>query len=110
MERDEDKHGLIRTLDAMRGQIRSIEWPLYEVGLYDPAARRNQPEMLLRTWDADTLTGSVSWLRWQNSRGRNIYVRPEGEHPFSLIDDLNREAIRRLKAEGFTPSALVETS
>ena len=39
-----------------------------------------------------------------------IYVRPEGRHPLSLIDDLSAGALERMKAEGFEPAVVVETS
>jgi hypothetical protein len=85
--------------------------PVYEVGLYNPEAERaGQPVMLPRTWDVAGLLRSISWLRWQNSTGRNIYVRPRGEHNLSLVDDLAAAAVERMKAVGFAPALVVETS
>ena len=66
--------------------------------------------MLPRTWDADTLLRSVPWLRHQNRDGRNIYIRPHGEHNLSLVDDLNRDAILAMKRQGFSPALVVQTS
>src|ERR1017187_6647348 len=45
-----------------------------------------------------------------NPTGRNIYIRPRGEHNLSLIDDLTAASIERMKAEGFHPALVVETS
>src|SRR5262249_23710316 len=56
------------------------------------------------------LLRSVSWLCYQNAHGRNVYIRPNGEHQLSLVDDLTAEAIHLMKAEGFTPAVVVETS
>jgi hypothetical protein len=70
--------GLVRTRDAVERQLLAMNSGLYEVGLYRPASGDRQAEMLLRTWDQQTLFDSLSWLRWQNSRGRNICVRPAG--------------------------------
>src|SRR6476619_2668484 len=85
---------------------------LFEVGLYKPAVEEgsNEPEMLPRTWDKATLLKSVGWLKYQNSQGRNIYIRPKGEHALSLVDDLNTAALERMKSEGFQPAIVVETS
>ena len=66
--------------------------------------------MLPRTWDKATLLKSVGWLKYQNSQGRNIYIRPKGEHALSLVDDLNAAALDRMKSEGFQPAIVVETS
>jgi hypothetical protein len=54
--------------------------------------------------------GPFAWLRLENMHGRNIYIRPQGEHHLSLVDDLSKTAIDRMKAEGFEPAAIVETS
>jgi hypothetical protein len=66
--------------------------------------------MLLRTWDFESLLRSVGWLRLQNLHGRNVYIRPKGEHPLTLLDDLTSEAIEQMKSEGFNPAVVVETS
>jgi hypothetical protein len=83
---------------------------LFEVGLYKPDARAGEPVMIARVWDAETVLKSVPWLRHQNRDGRNIYIRPQGEHDLSMIDDLTADAIRAMKQAGFSPAVLVETS
>src|SRR5258708_16763126 len=80
----------------------------FEIGLFDPNAAGGA--MLQRLWDLDTLLRSVSWLRLKNAQGRNIYIRPAGEHSLSLIDDASIQVIARLKAEGFAPAVVLETS
>ncbi len=102
--------GLARTRDAVERQLRAMNSGLYEVGLFRPASGDKQAEMLPRTWDQQTLLDSFSWLRWQNSQGRNTYVRPAGEHHLSLVDDLTPDAVHRMNEEGFAPSVVVETS
>jgi hypothetical protein len=96
------------TPEAVEKQSRAMGAKVFEVGLFDPAAA--QGSMLPRVWDLDTLLRSVSWLRLKNSEGRNIYIRPSGEHSLSLIDDASLQAIERLKSEGFAPAVVVETS
>jgi hypothetical protein len=66
--------------------------------------------MLLRTWDLKTIVESIPWLKFQNVEGRNIYIRPKGEHALSLVDDLTSEALERMKHSGFNPAVIVETS
>jgi hypothetical protein len=86
---------------------------VFEVGAFKPAEADSgppEPEMFLRTWDSESLLRSVGWLRLQNLRGRNIYIRPQGEHPLSLLDDLTVESVERMKSEGFGPAVVVETS
>ena len=80
----------------------------FEVGLFDPAAEHGA--MLPRVWDLDTLLRSVSWLRLKNLEGRNIYIRPSGEHALSLIDDASPQTIELLKSQGFAPAVVLETS
>jgi hypothetical protein len=84
---------------------------VFEVGLFKPsAADQGRAVMIPRTWDTETLLRSVPWLRLQNADGRNIYVRPKGEHDLSLVDDLSGDAVRRMKSSGYAPAAVVETS
>ena len=83
----------------------------FEVGLFKPsAAEEGKAIMIPRTWDADTLVRSIPWLRFQNADGRNIYLRPKGEHDLSLVDDLTADSVRRMKAVGYSPAVVVETS
>ena len=102
-----------RTLVAVEQQINAMACEVYEIGLFKPhlpGTESNEPEMLPRTWDRATLLKSVPWLRYQNSQGRNVYIRPRGEHHLSMVDDLTADAVKRMKAEGFAPSLVVETS
>jgi hypothetical protein len=100
-----------RTTQAVQQQIAAMGAQVFEVGLFKPsAAEEGRAVMIPRTWDAGTLIRSIPWLRMQNADGRNIYVRPKGEHDLSLVDDLNADAVRRMKAAGFAPAAIVETS
>ena len=66
--------------------------------------------MIARTWNVATLIRPIPWLRLQNADGRNIYDRPKGEHNLSLVDDLNADGVKRMKATGFAPTVVVETS
>src|SRR5487761_1379202 len=75
----------ISTPEAVEKQSRAMCATAFEVGLFDPNAAHGA--MLPRVWDTGTLLRSVSWLRLKNAEGRNIYIRPAGEHSLSLIDD-----------------------
>jgi hypothetical protein len=102
-----------RTLLAVEQQVDAMGCEVYEIGLFKPHAPGSdskEPEMLPRTWDRATLLKSVPWLRYQNSQGRNIYIRPNGEHRLSMVDDLSADAVKRMRAEGFVPTLVVETS
>lgn len=96
-----------RVQEIVLRQTQAMGSKIFEVGLFKPGAKT---EMLLRTWDSDTLIESIPWLKFQNVDGRNIYIRPKGEHSLSLIDDLTADSLERMKHSGFTPAAIVETS
>jgi len=100
-----------RTTHAVQQQIAAMGAQVFEVGLFKPsAADEGRAVMIPRTWDSVTLIRSIPWLRMQNADGRNIYVRPKGEHDLSLVDDLTADVVRRMKMTGFTPAAVIETS
>ena len=103
---------MVQTSEVVRKQIEAMKSDVFELGLFRQArsADERYVEMLPRAWDSETLLRSIAWLRFENLRGRNIYIRPQGEHHLSLVDDLSKSAIDRMKAEGFQPAAVVETS
>lgn len=106
---------MIKTDTIPELQVRMMAAWLYEIGLFRPvnlggATGKHGPEMLTRVWDIDAILKSLPWLRLQNSLGRNIYIRPKGEHHLSLVDDLKWSNIEWMKAAGFRPAIIVQTS
>lgn len=101
-----------RTFESVRAQARGMCTDVFEVGLFKPMPQgsRYQTEMLSRTWDVNTLMKAVPWLKFQNRDGRNIYIRPRGEHPLTLVDDLTSDSLQNMKDSGFSPAVIVETS
>jgi len=100
-----------RTNEAVRRQIVAMGAAEFEIGLYKlDGASNSEPPMIPRTWSMQALLQSIPWLRLQNRNGRNIYVRPRGEHNLSLVDDLTAASVERMKTEGFRPALVVETS
>jgi hypothetical protein len=95
------------TDQAVQLQAAAMHSEVFEIGLFDPNSHR---QMLPRVWDRNTLLRSISWLRLKNGRGRNIYIRPSGEHRLTLLDDIGWRTVGRLKEEGFEPAVIVETS
>ena len=105
------KRPMDRTSQAVNWQISAMGVQVFEIGLFKPDANaQGQSVMIPRTWDVETVTKSIPWLRLQNADGRNIYIRPQGEHNLSLVDDLSADAVRQMKASGFDPALVVETS
>lgn len=99
-----------RTIEAVRRQVAAMASDVFEIGLFKPDVIGDEAVMLPRVWDTETLLRSVPWLRHQNRDGRNIYIRPRGEHNLSLVDDLTRDAVLVMKQAGFSPAAIIETS
>jgi len=100
------------TAGAVKHQVAAMGAEVFEVGLFKPRIDRNsrEPEMLPRTWTIENLFRSISWLQFQNLNGRNVYIRPKGEHDLSLIDDLTATAVSEMKKSGFQPAVVTETS
>ena len=64
----------------------------------------------IQGWGAKQVLKSLLWLRRENFNRGHIYVRPAGRHGLSLVDDLKTDALARMKAAGFAPAAVIETS
>jgi len=54
----------------------------------------------------------VNWLKRENAKGAEIYIRPAGDknQGIILVDDLNQSQIKTMKTKGYEPAAVVETS
>ena len=94
------------TRSVVRKQLCAMGCELFEIGVL-----RMDSRMLLRSsWTADQMDAALAWLRRENARGAQIFVRPHGAHALSLVDDLNAEALARMTDDGFQPAVVVETS
>src|SRR5258708_30220249 len=98
-----------KTTRAVQQQVAAMGSELFEVGLYNPDAGATESIMITRVWDSETIVKSVPWLRHQNREGRNIYIRPKGEHDLSMVDDLTKDAVSAMKQARFSPAAVLET-
>src|ERR1700723_1566804 len=99
-----------KTSVAVQQQLSAMASNLFEIGLHNPnAATPTESVMIPRVWDSEAVLKSIAWLRHQNRDGRNIYIRPKGEHDLSMVDDLTEDAISTMKQAGFSPAVVVET-
>ena len=98
-----------RTYLAVRRQLSAMGCAVFDVGVLDKAGR-----MLIRTCEKAKVLASVAWLKRENAKGSEIYIRP-GKHQdknsgLILVDDLKRSQIELMKLDGMTPAAVTETS
>ena len=95
-----------RTESTVQKMLAAIEAPLYDVGVLSDRGMLPGLDGI----PADAVIGRLSLLKYSNVRGSHIYIRPSGEHRYSVLDDLSEIALAKLNADGFTPCAAVETS
>lgn len=96
-----------RSYLAARRQLDAMGVERFEVGIRDQAGR-----MLTRTWSKAETLEAMPWLKRENAKGADVYVRPAGETNAGLVlvDDLNRGQLARMQAAGMTPASVIETS
>ena len=95
-----------RTESTVRNMLSAVDALLYDVGVLSDRG-------MLPGFDgvpAAALLDRLALLKHRNARGSHIYIRPSGEHRFTVLDDLNEATLARLSEDGFTPCAVVETS
>jgi RepB DNA-primase from phage plasmid len=95
-----------RTEITVRNMLQAIKAPLYDIGVL--SNRGMLPG--LDSIPAEDVLKRLSLLKYRNARGSHIYVRPSGEHRYTVLDDLNETVLMRLAADGFNPCAIIETS
>jgi len=101
------KGGTARTTEAVRAQLASMGAERYDVGVYE---RATDKMLLRRDWTPAQVEESIGWFKGMNARGRDLYIRPTGSSGLYLIDDVPAATVARMRAEGYTPAAVVETS
>ncbi len=97
---------LDRTALAVKRQLKGMNADSYELGIRDTKTGKMMP----RTWRAEEVKKSVPWLKRENARGSDIYIRPEGSQGLVLMDDIGIGTIDRMEADGIEPAAVIETS
>ena len=91
---------------TVRNMLAAVEAPLYDIGVLSDRG-------MLSGLDGITATAVLErlpLLKHRNARGSHIYIRPSGEHRYTVLDDLNRSTLAGLVSDGFNPCAVVETS
>ena len=95
-----------RTLVAVQRMLAALDAPAYDIGVLSD--RGMLPG--LSNLSAENVLSRLSLLKAHNARGAHIYIRPAGEHRFTVLDDLNSDSVARLTGDGLEPCAVVETS
>jgi len=96
-----------RTTEVVRAQLAGMGAERYDVGVYD---RANDAMLLRREWTPAQVESSVGWFKGMNAQGRDIYIRPSGSSGLYIVDDVAAATVERMRAEGYTPATVVETS
>ncbi len=95
-----------RTEFAVCHMLAAIEAPLYDVGVL--SSRGMLPG--LDAIPASAVLERLPLLKYRNVRGSHIYLRPSGEHRYTVLDDLDEAKLARLSTDGYEHCAVVETS
>jgi len=95
-----------RTLVAVQRMLAALDAPAYDIGVLSD--RGMLPG--LSNLSAEGVISRLSLLKAHNARGAHIYIRPAGEHRFTVLDDLNSDSVARLTGDGLEPCAVIETS
>src|SRR5258708_11999591 len=90
---------------TVRNILTAVEAPLYDIGVLSD--RGMLPG--LDSIPSAAVLDRLSLLKYRNTRGSHIYLRPSGEHRFTVLDDLNQAALARLSPDGLNPSPVRNT-
>ena len=95
-----------RTQNAVQRMLAALDAPAYDLGVL--SERGMLPG--LANLSASGVLARIPLLKAHNARGAHIYIRPAGEHRYTVLDDLSAEAVERLSVDGYEPCAVIETS
>ena len=80
-----------RTESTVRNMLSAIEAPLYDVGVLSDRGMLPGLDGIPR----DAVIGRLALLKYRNLRGSHIYIRPSGEHRYTVLDDLSQISLAR---------------
>ena len=95
-----------RTQIAVERMLGALDAPAYDLGVL--SERGMLPG--LANLAASGVMARIPLLKAHNARGAHIYIRPAGEHRYTVLDDLSSESVARLSGDGYEPCAVIETS
>ena len=95
-----------KTEQTVRNMLHAIEAPRYDVGVLSDRGMLPGLDAIA----AAQVIARLPLLKYRNACGSHIYLRPSGEHRYTVLDDLSEAALAKLAQDGFTPCAVVETS
>lgn len=95
-----------RTEKAVERIMAALDAPAYDLGVL--SERGMLPSLM--NLSAEAVLFRIPFLKFHNAQGAHIYIRPAGEHRYTVLDDLPSESVKRLSADGYEPCAVVETS
>ncbi len=94
-----------RTEATIRKLLAALPAPGYDIGVLSEGGMYR-----VEAAPASRVLRMLPYLKHRNANGAHIYIRPTGESPYTLLDDLTAASLPRLTAEGYAPAAVVETS
>ena len=94
-----------RTEATLRKLFAALPALGYDLGILTDAGMNR-----LESVPASRVLRMLPYLKYRNAHGAHIYMRPTGESPYTLLDDLTSATLSQLAAEGYGPAAVVETS
>ena len=94
-----------RTEATIRRLLAALPAPGYDLGILNDRGMYR-----LEAVPESRILRMLPYLKFRNANGAHIYIRPTGESPYTLLDDLTAATLARLAPEDYAPAAVVETS
>jgi hypothetical protein len=95
-----------RSREAIERQIGAMGVERFDVLLRDAITGAT----ITREWSRAEILRNVAWIKRMNVRGKNIYIKPNGEHGFALLDSLKAKDLASMGTKGFAPAIRVEVT
>ncbi len=94
-----------KTEAIIRKLLAALPAPGYDIGVLSEGGMYR-----VEAATAPRVLRMLPYLKHRNANGAHIYIRPTGESPYTLLDDLTAASLPRLITEGYAPAAVVESS
>ncbi len=96
-----------RSYNAALQQTSAMGCDSFEIAIYHPNRRLKR-----RFWNQGEVLKSMAWLKRENTKGSDIYIKPGNNknEGIILLENLSKKSISELKTREVEPALILETS
>lgn len=96
-----------RSLEAVQRQVKAMGLESFEVAVIDP---KTQQSVMSFNSTPNTVQYLMPTLKRENARGKEIFLKPTGNHSIAILDKIDPRKLDLLRNDDLQPALVVEAA